>query len=175
MELELRKGIKVDVTSLTEVSDANAITKFVNDVHAESEHLAKIHPIKEGKETEWLKNKKDEISKGATVYIIALDKDKIIGSASLTCFKGRMSHVAEFEVMVREEHRGEGLGSALAEEVLKHRTPQMERVMLYYFSGNKIARRIYDRLGFREVAKMKGWFKADNGTYEDMINMELLS
>ncbi len=175
MELELKNGDKIEIKSLMDISNANLVTGFINEVHAESKHLVKVRPIKAGNEQEWLKDKKNEISKGATVYLVALNKNRVIGSTSLICFKGRMAHVAELEVMIRKEYHNNGLGYSLVKEVLKRRTPQMERVMLYYFSGNKIARRIYNHLGFKEVAKMKGWFKADNGTYEDMINMELIS
>lgn len=69
---------------------------------------------------------------------------------------GQVGWVAE--LVVDERHRGQGIGTAMLEEAERFaRANGLKRIMIGAIAGNHIARRAYERFGFRpaviELAK----------------------
>jgi RimJ/RimL family protein N-acetyltransferase len=169
-----KDGKKYDVRMLEDFDDAEAMTDFVNACHDSSPYLSSDKAYTVEEERAWVDSEKKNIAEGKTVYAALFDCKRVVGSASVRCKGGRQSHVAVFGVMLRPGYRDKGLGTALAREAIKRRTPRMQKIALNVYSGNAPARHVYAKLGFRDVAQLKGWFKADDGTVEDEFIMELL-
>ena len=73
-------------------------------------------------------------------------------------------------VAVQPERRGQGLGRELVEAVLADgRTTGARVVYLEVRAGNVVARRLYRRLGFRDLGVRRGYY----GPGQDAIVMQL--
>ncbi len=78
-----------------------------------------------------------------------------IGATSLTEID-RAARTATFRILIGDPmDRGRGLGGEAARLVLEHgfRTLGLETISLHVFDFNRVARRLYESLGFREVRR----------------------
>jgi len=73
-------------------------------------------------------------------------------------------------VAVHQTRRGSGVGRALVEAVIEEgRTTRARTMFLEVRAGNLVARRLYRRLGFRDLGVRRGYY----GPGQDAIVMEL--
>lgn len=82
-------------------------------------------------------------------------------------------HRAEMSIGIEAAHRGNGNGQRLAEVALRYARDigRFAFLDLKVFSHNERARRLYTRLGFREVGKVEDAFRMADGTKVDDIMM----
>jgi GNAT superfamily N-acetyltransferase len=89
---------------------------------------------------------------GAQTYLVAWDGDEPIGHAHIAWAKTEVGVPEVQDVFVLEERRGGGVASALmehAERVAAGRGHR--RLSIGYGVGNDAARRLYERLGYRDA------------------------
>jgi ribosomal protein S18 acetylase RimI-like enzyme len=84
----------------------------------------------------------------------------------------KLVHTCLFSIIVSEKHRNLGVGTALLEDlmVLAKEKFQIEILHLEVYEGNP-AKRLYDRLGFKEFGCQKHFIK-DQGEYIAKIFMQ---
>ncbi len=84
----------------------------------------------------------------------------------------KQAHTCLFSVIVQEEMRGKGVGKGLLEHLMKHAKEKfkIEILHLEVYEGNP-ARRLYDRLGFKEFGRQSRFIK-ENGKYSGKIFMQ---
>ncbi len=84
----------------------------------------------------------------------------------------RFSHHALFAIIVDENHRNLGIGKALIEFLEKEACKKLDITLLHLevYEGNP-ARRLYERLGFKEYGKHPRFIK-ENGKYVCKILMQ---
>jgi ribosomal protein S18 acetylase RimI-like enzyme len=113
-------------------------------------------------------NDKDIIKNRAECYLIhnntilAKDKEKIIGKMLWYMKEDPNCGVAEFEELyVFEEYRKQGIGTELMrvsiESVQNHFKKlgiESRRIYLFVDENNKIARRLYEKFGFKYIANL---------------------
>lgn len=101
--------------------------------------------------------------------VLAKDKEKIIGVLQAYMKEDPKKGVAEFEEMhVLEQYRGKGVGSTLVEfaidSVKKHfkkMNLKPRRIFLFVADENLAAKRLYEKYGFKFVAKVGNLFDDD--------------
>ena len=101
--------------------------------------------------------------------------EKIVGTAGLQVYPGRMRHSAGFGIMVHRDWQGRGVGRALMEAALDvaDNWLMLVRVELEVYADNGGAIRLYERLGFEtEGCKREAAVKA--GAYVDTLVMARL-
>jgi len=90
--------------------------------------------------------------------------------AGYTCRWRVTDEVHLLNVAVHPEYRGTGIGRRLVEAVLDEARSGAARVVfLEVRAGNVVARRLYRRLGFRDIGVRRGYY----GPGQDAIVMEL--
>ena len=90
--------------------------------------------------------------------------------AGYTCRWRVTDEVHLLNVAVHPEYRGTGIGRRLVEAVLEEARAGAARVVfLEVRAGNVVARRLYRRLGFRDIGVRRGYY----GPGQDAIVMEL--
>ena len=101
-------------------------------------------------------------------YVVAQDGTGLVGYAGLLV----LAPEADVQtVAVRTDHQGSGLGRRLVEDLLAHaRERGCTRVLLEVREDNAAARRLYDRLGFEQVAVRRGYY----GPGLDAVVMQLV-
>lgn len=77
-------------------------------------------------------------------------------------------------ISVRGDLHGRGIGRMQLDQVVQiAREKGMSSVLLEVRPSNPRAQAIYERYGFKEIGRRKGYYPASNGTREDAIVMRL--
>ncbi len=106
--------------------------------------------------------------------LVACDKDKVVGWASLNPFNPRPAYdfVADFSIYVLRERRGTGIGGILlnAREE-RARNLSYHKLVLAAFPWNTSGMRLYEKAGFRTVGTYRehGWL---DERWVDVVVME---
>jgi RimJ/RimL family protein N-acetyltransferase len=86
---------------------------------------------------------------------------------------GRARHVANAGFIVAPAWRNKGLGWLLGATMLQHAKDLGYRGVIFnlVFSENRIARHLWSKLGFAELARIPDAVQKDDGSYQDAIIM----
>jgi len=86
---------------------------------------------------------------------------------------GRARHVANAGFIVAPEWRNTGLGWLLGATMLQYAKDLGYRSVIFnlVFSENEVARRLWMKLGFRELAAIPGAVRKNDGSYQDALIM----
>jgi RimJ/RimL family protein N-acetyltransferase len=126
------------------------------------------------KQVQWIE---DRVSRAHELNIIATSDSApglIVGSLHFQSFDKRiLAHHGSFGISVDAAWRGKGVGSALIAALLDwaRAHPTIEKVCLGVYEDNHSARRLYERLGFKEEGRREKFFKTADRGYVDDIQM----
>jgi L-amino acid N-acyltransferase YncA len=86
---------------------------------------------------------------------------------------GRARHVANAGFIVAPEWRNQGLGWFLGATMLQHARDLGYRSVIFnlVFSENRVARGLWNKLGFSELGKIPNAVQKDDGSFQDAIIM----
>jgi RimJ/RimL family protein N-acetyltransferase len=106
------------------------------------------------------------------VWLLAQDAQGLLGSIhACRPLPQDFQHVlGELTLVVHPRAQGQGLGSALFAAFLgqvREREPQIQRIELITRDSNQRARRIYEKLGFRQEGRLRGRVRHADGRLED--------
>ena len=110
--------------------------------------------------------------------IVAVYNDKLVGYVEITPkwgeWKTRLIHVANLSIAILSEYAGSGLGKALMREAISwtKQHPVITKLHLSFHETNKIAKNMYEKLGFIEEGRLIGEMNKQ-GTLCDVILMYL--
>lgn len=107
-------------------------------------------------------------------YIVAERDGKIVGHAFLDPMPlEAIAHVFRLTVVVHPGFQSQGIGEALMRDLLDWavRTRRVEKIELLVRSTNRVAIRLYRRLGFTEEGRLRKRVRLPDGTFVDDIAM----
>lgn len=115
-------------------------------------------PVTWSEESNYLKTTLDKIRANWQVHELAFFENKLIGSSQISLQGRRKMHVGNFGISVAAEFRGDGIGELLAKVVIEEARQKLkiEIVTLEMFETNKVARSLYEKLGFVEYGRLPG-------------------
>ena len=98
---------------------------------------------------------------------------KIVGSCALTrCKPIKKRHRATVGLCIRQSFWNLGIGTAMLKQTLEQaRVWNVEQIELCYVEGNERGARLYEKLGFAEVARHPDAIRLKDGTSLDEIFM----
>jgi len=139
-----------------EAKDLRKIMKHINAIIDEDAPIELNKRITLAAERKWMKNMLEDVKSGKTHVIVADFDGKIVGETNLTRGRGRSSHVAEYGISVAKAYRRLGVGSALTKYILDigRRDRNIKVITLRVYEFNKKAMRMYEKFGFRKVARL---------------------
>ena len=107
--------------------------------------------------------------------LVATVAREIVGWASLNRFSHRCAHaaVADLSVYVTRSQRGRGIGAMLLRELDRAAAGEFHKIVLHALNDNERGKRLYRKLGYREVGVFKEHGKLD-GRFVDIVAMEKL-
>jgi ribosomal protein S18 acetylase RimI-like enzyme len=155
------------------LSDAKAALDFINSLVEEDAPILinKKATLKE--EKEWLIRQIQMEKKKQSYSLFVFDKNKMVARVVLMKGKGRKSHIAELSIAVRNGYRGIGIGKFLMKRALEiaRKDKGIKIITLEVLVTNKIAIRLYKKMGFKIVARLpkRGFYK---GKYIDTYVMD---
>ena len=151
-EIIIRKLSNGDLRNVKKFQD------FINSFVEEDAQILYNKKFSLKEEKNWLKEQLQNIKNHKTVFLIAQDHNKVVGTTGIDLRRGREAHVGEFGITIRNGYRGIGLGKYLMKEILKLAKKELEPkpkiIRLSVFPTNKPAIGLYKKLGFKKVAKI---------------------
>jgi putative acetyltransferase len=104
--------------------------------------------------------------------IVAVAGDRIVGNLGLSREPNPVTrHVASLGMLVAEDWRSRGVGTALLAEAFRWaRWAGVEKLALTVYPDNDRARKLYEKFGFVEEGRLTGHSRKRHG-YEDEIVM----
>ncbi|MFA6492685.1 MAG: GNAT family N-acetyltransferase [Patescibacteria group bacterium] len=163
------KEIEIYLPTLEKTSE---LLEFINRLTKEDTFLSLTGKPKTYTEEEnWIKNTILNMKAGRSFACLAVFDGKIIGSSDVNRGGTRDWHVGTVGLMVDEDFRRDGLGRFLLEYVLeKSKEMGIKIAILRVFSDNEIAKKLYQKLGFKEYGNLpNGLYRKDK--YSDNIEM----
>ena len=118
----------------------------------------------------------DNLNYDKVLPLLAVVKDKIVGSASLYFNEGPKRHIAEYRLFLSKDFRKRGLGMKMTRGLLDMARKQNVRIVI----GEVIAEqtkvvRAFEQLGFKSLALLEDFFMFPDGDTCDvsylMINL----
>jgi DNA-binding MarR family transcriptional regulator/L-amino acid N-acyltransferase YncA len=104
------------------------------------------------------------------VYVCRSLNGEIVGCFYIRPnFSGRCNHIANAAYMVKNSHRGKGIGTLLLRaslEIAKNRGFQAMQFNMV-LSENVIAVKLYDKLGFKRIGTIPQAIRNPDGSYQD--------
>lgn len=118
----------------------------------------------------------DSLSTGHRIIVLSDAQQTIIGFAVFLVISAA-SEAELLEIVIHPRHQNRGYGFVLLSEVLRQlRTESVQRFFLEVRESNAPAYALYQKLGFTEVGRRRGYYpaRASGETREDARVMECL-
>lgn len=146
-----------DGSVLTKFSPQH-LAEYINEFVDEHAYITVQSKVDSKQELEWMYEKLQRLKEGRSFMLIAIDykTDRLAGILELIPFGFPFQHSCEFSVGVRSDYRGKGL----AKEMFRIAIREAKRMgylnlHLYVSAENKGAIKLYKKLGFKTVVKLK--------------------
>jgi len=139
------------------MSDAKQLKEYVNSL-VDEDALIKINEKRSLKEEkEWLKGVLKDIRKNKKHGLLAECEDEVISMAELRKGMWRQSHVAGLGIAVKKNYRRLGVATIMMKTLLEigKKDKGIKIIYLDVYAVNKPAIRMYKKLGFKHVARLK--------------------
>jgi RimJ/RimL family protein N-acetyltransferase len=103
--------------------------------------------------------------------IVAVYNDKIVADAALEIgTHGWEKHIGELRIVIAKDFQRKGLGILLANELYSFATrEEVEEMIVRIMKPQKGARKIFEKLGFREDVTLKNYVKDIKGERRDLV------
>lgn len=175
MEIKTFNNKKIKIRPLLP-KDIKKAKKFQNFLNSLVEEGAPVHVDKKvslKEEISWIKNNIKDIKKHRKVFLVAENRDIIVGIAHIDLYPGRQNHVGMLGISIRKGYRQIGLGSHLVKEIIKlakaKLKPSPKIIRSSVFSINKPAIVFYKKLGFKKVAKIPKQVKFQDKLVDEVV------
>ncbi len=174
MQITLKDGRTVEVRPLQANDDVFEFARFINELTEEKAHFTMDVLFSPEDVADWLRNEMSEVEKGECIHWRVFLEGKNVGWAHAKRCKWKERGNVEMGIGLSKEIQGQGLGRKLMEEIIPKAKKEWspKNIYLEVSSGNDRARRLYESIGFKEVARLKDWVN-HYGEYMDKIFMEL--
>ena len=105
-----------------------------------------------------------------TARVLAVDEGEVLGYLALVQFHGWSSHVGEVRVIVDPDHRGRGVGRALARRaVLEAVALELTKVVVEVISDQEATILMFRSLGFEPEALLLDHVRDRTGRLRDLL------
>lgn len=149
------------------VEDAAAVSAIINGVVDEG-GLTSLRRFTAEEERDFIAS----LDRREAIFV-ATEGGNVVGFQGISRFarwSDSMSHVGNVLTMVVPEHRGRGVGRALARRTLAFaREMGYEKVSTYIVADNEAALAYYEALGFERVGLWRDQVRLDGRYHDDVI------
>jgi ribosomal protein S18 acetylase RimI-like enzyme len=178
MEINNFKGKKITIRKLSSrgLKIVPQWVRYINGLIEEDIYLLVQKKYTLAGERDWLRGELKKIKARREVILVAETDKKIVGTAAISLLSGKQSHVGLFGISISKDYRRMGLGDFLINKIIslakKEIKPAPKMIYLCVFAENQIARDLYKKTGFKEVARIPNHLM-HKGQLMDEIIMQL--
>jgi len=151
--------------------DIDDMLDFINSlVREDAMILMNLKKTRE-QEIDWLAENLKKLEKGQHIVVVAEVDGKMIASCEITPMLGKMSHLGNLGISVKEGYREIGIGIDLMKEAEKHAIHmRLKTVKLEVFENNEPAIALYEKMGYKIMGRVPEAI-LHKGEYIDSIIM----
>jgi RimJ/RimL family protein N-acetyltransferase len=154
---------------LMRVEDKELFKCFIRSLPPQDNFYLLVDVQKDSAIDNWMRG----IESGATLSVIALEDNQIVGYCNLhTNEVAWIRHVGEIRMSVSPAFRGRGLGKTLANEVFAiAKARGLQKIWVRMAASQKAAQNVFESLGFHAEALLADFVKDATGRTEDLVIM----
>ncbi len=154
------------------LEDAQALMDYINPIIMEPTRILMDTPQTLEQEQAYLQSSLAAMQRYNEIKIFAVDNDVIVGVSDVRRSTYKNRHIGIFGITLHKAYRGVGLGTLLMNEALYQakNVLKLMMVILTCNAENRIARELYEKMGFQEYGRLPGAI-LQQGIYEDEIFM----
>ncbi len=168
-------GERVNLRAL-EPEDLDNCMSWINDPEVTNNLSIGLWPTSRKSEEAWLAGRASGTDQANKVLAIETKDGLYLGNIGLHGID-YVSGAAELGIVIgRKDYWSKGYGTDACRALLRHAFAnlRLRKVILRVFGSNDRARKAYEKLGFREVGRLKS-HTLKNGVYEDEVVMEVFA
>jgi len=149
--------------------------EFINPIILERAYLSLQKQVTFSEEKQFIAARSKALGKKQEALIVLLDDEgNLCGNCNIR--KGTLTgdaHNVEFGLAIAKQHRGKGFGRLLLQKAISFSKKRFKakNIWISYVEGNNNARRLYEKSGFVEVARLRN-YHLHYGKYRDKVMME---
>lgn len=152
-EGKTKKGLPILIRYPQE-SDLDALLEYINILSKEKTYINfQGEKISLREEKKFLKEVLSKMKKGKQVFLLAYSGNKLVGDSDLELKEKVEKHIGSFGIAVLKDFRTKGVGALLMEKVIEESGKNLKGlkiIELWVFGNNPIAKKVYEKFGFKE-------------------------
>ena len=104
--------------------------------------------------------------------VLALSKERVVGSASLHFFDGPKRHIGEIRLFLAKDYRKRGLGTKMIRSLIDLGRKQGLCILIAEVVADmgRVVK-AFERLGFKAEVTLRDYFQFPDGEYSDVVLM----
>ena len=151
--------------------DLDDLVEHINSLVDEGAEIMRNVKVTRDQEAEWLEKRLTDIKEEKLLFLVAEVDGRIVGTSAVVKRRGYSSHVGDLGIAIGKDFRNIGIGTAMLETIISEaRKAGIKTLFLRVFATNKVARRIYEKMGFKETGRTPNIFYKDV-KYIDEVTM----
>ncbi len=116
----------------------------------------------------------EQLDYGKVLPILALVKERVVGSASLHFCEGPKRHVAEIRLFLSKDYRKRGLGLKMSRTLIDLARKQGVGILVAEVVSDKTdVVKAFETLGFKAQATLDSYFMLPDGDCRDVVLMTM--
>ncbi len=152
---------------------AREFMEYINPFIREKAGILLDKEVDLKEEERWLERNAEALDAGNVLKVVLFVGGKLSGSCEARRGMLKARHNVSFGLSVSEEFRGRGYGERLLKRAIEEAEKRMNphKMWIEYMEGNEAARRLYEKAGFVEAARLTEY--VDHfGEWRDHVTME---
>jgi L-amino acid N-acyltransferase YncA len=165
----LKDGAYVLLRAMTK-DDKSHLVDFYKSVSEDDLQYFRHNVKDESLIEDWCEN----INYSEVLPIIALAKDRVVGSASLHFFAGPKRHIGEVRLFLAKDYRKRGLGMKMIRSLIELARKQGLSILLAEVIADKTkVVKAFEQLGFHSECTLDDYFMFPDGDSCDVVLMTM--
>ncbi len=170
MKAKLKDGTEIEIMDSIKDVPLHECLRHINSAVEEGAWIIYTKKMTIKEERAWKKSCLADEKKGLMVKTVALRDGRIAGSSEGRKQPGRNHGNVAIGIMVTKEFRGKGLGELLLKRTIAKAKKKFrpKNIFLSVAEPNKAAMKLYEKVGFREIARFPDWIEKDGKYYAQL-------
>ncbi len=175
MKVKLKDGTEVELLDSPEKVPVKSLLEYINGMISENAWISKRRKVTLKEEIAWKKSTVSGIRKGDIVMSTAIADREVAGN----CWAhregpGRIKRNIVMGVAISKNFRKKGLGELLLRRIVAKAKEKFrpKNIFLTVAEPNTAARKLYEKVGFRKIARFPEWVE-NKGKYYALLWMVL--
>lgn len=152
---DARNGEKVIIRFL-KFEDWPDCMRFINSLVKENAMILQNKIVNRKAEIDWVTRMLKLVENKEAIVLVAEANGKVVGICDIQRKSFRESHVGKLGISILKPYRGLGIGKELMKTALELAKKELglRMVSLEVFENNRIARKLYKKLGFKVYGRL---------------------